>query len=214
MKKIIQEEHLFILLVLLIMAVSSGFLSSRAEQKSPEIQNPLIVDTHAKTVTIYTEINGKYFTKSSPHLIVFKDGGNADKSLFRSSVDPQAFHAALIQIGATPGNNLNLKSPPETVVEGSELDVKFKFGGTKYSLNEVIGSDPPLAPVIRFGGYLETQTKLNTGCILCLHSCPAGITSNAKANFGCWAEKPYDWYGKQDMLPGDGEPVFVTFSLK
>jgi hypothetical protein len=97
------------------------------------------------------------------------------------------------------------------------LDVKVTWDGAKkeYSLDEVIKDTNGKPIVMRFGGNLDNSTKLNTGCLLCLDSCPVGIGSNESYTYGAVEKrKEVAFYGKKDVLPPDGSLVVLTVRRK
>lgn len=61
---------------------------------------------------------------------------------------------------------------------------------------------------MRFGGNIDVNQKLATGCVMCLESCPAGITSNAAYQY---QEKIT--FGPSDKMPEIGKHVIVTFTV-
>jgi hypothetical protein len=189
---------------------------------SPDTSNPqMTVDKANKTVTIPCQVNGKYFTEATRHGIVFKDGSNGEKSVLRSLTSQFDFYNALIEIGATPGNNLtmddmNAKSSAEgKAVQGDPLEVTVKWGDTEVPFSDIITSSvTPAKPMdIRFGGNLDNAKSYKTGCILCLDSCAVGITSNATYPTGSTQNKEVEFHGNKDVLPADGTLVYVTFKL-
>ena len=62
----------------------------KRKQKSPDqvggvsLENPIKVDKEAGTVTVLSQVNGKYFTEATRHASVFKDGSNGAKSVLNS----------------------------------------------------------------------------------------------------------------------------------
>ena len=46
------------------------------------LENPIVVDKEAGTVTVLSQVNGKYFTEGTRHASVFKEGSNGAKSVF------------------------------------------------------------------------------------------------------------------------------------
>jgi ferredoxin len=75
------------------------------------------------------------------------------------------------------------------------------------------GNGKPLT--IRFGGNLATALEMKTGCLMCLDSCPVGITSNATYTYGAIeTRKEAALTGNKDVLPPDGTLVVVTFKAK
>jgi Fe-S-cluster-containing hydrogenase component 2 len=67
---------------------------------------------------------------------------------------------------------------------------------------------------VRFGGNLDRSKAKQTGCILCLDTCPVGITSNASHPQGSFDGKLVEFKGNKDVLPADGTGVIVSFKLK
>lgn len=186
------------------------------EQLLPvSLDEPMKVDKANKTVYVYAEVNGKYLYEPTRHGVVFKDGTNGDKSIFKAYAKALDLWEALTEIDAKPGNNVTKDSPEGTIVEGDVLDVKVTWEGAdkEYSLDELITSDPDRGFEIRFGGNKEFQGKVNTGCLLCLDSCAAGITSNANWGWKSFEGGKVKFIGKPEMLK-DGQSVVVIFRLK
>lgn len=177
--------------------------------------NPIVIDKEAKTVKVYTEVNGKYFVEPTRHGVVFKDGSNGNKSVLKAWGNQIDFYNALIAIGAKPGNNLKLDSVG-VAVEGDSLDVSVTWAGAgkEIPFGDAILDSTQKKFDIRFGGNQENARAKNTGCILCLDSCPVGITSNAAHPTKDFDNKVAEFRGNKDVLPADGTPVVVTFKLK
>ncbi len=177
--------------------------------------NPLVVDQKAKTVKVYAEINGKYFYEPTRHAIVFKDGSNGDKSILKAFANHNDFYQALMQIGAQPGNNVTLDTK-DAVVGGEQLDVLVTWEGANKEIpfNDIVLDSTGKTMDVRFGGNQERAREKNTGCILCLDSCPVGITSNAAHPQNSFKNKKVEFKGNKDILPADGTPVTVIFKIK
>lgn len=176
-------------------------------------ENPLVIDREARTVHVYAEVNGKYLYEPTRHGLV-GGGSNCKKAVFMAHADALAFHDALQSLGAVAGNNVKKDSPAGTVVAGQPLEVTVRTAeGRSYPLAQVIKSSPEGGLEPRFGGNREFQGEMKTGCLLCLDSCAAGITSNA-----AWGTKSFD--GKKVSFTGnpeilkDGEPVVLSFASR
>jgi ferredoxin len=211
MKKLFVLPLLFVVLVVLF-AASLAF-----SQEALTPQNPITVDKKARTLSILAEVNGKYFMEPTRHGIVFKEGKNGDKSIFVGLVDHKTFHEALISLGFKPGNNMTMENADKTFVAGDPLDVSVTWKGAKkvYSLDEVIKDSNKKPFAIRFGGNLPTAIEKNTGCLLCLDSCPVGITSNSNYTMGAVEKrKEVGFLGNKDILPADRSLVVITFKAK
>ena len=180
------------------------------------LENPILVDKEAKTVTVLTQVNGKYFTEVTRHASVFKDGTNGAKSVFTAYADPVAFYDALVEIGAEPGNNMTVDNGATTHVEGTALDMKVTWNGAEkeYDVNEVIKDSNGKQIAFKFGGNLEMAKNKNTGCLSCLDSCPVGIISNAAYTYGS-VEKTSEvtFMGNGDILPEDGTYIATVYSI-
>ncbi|SDH90145.1 hypothetical protein SAMN05443529_12182 [Desulfosporosinus hippei DSM 8344] len=177
--------------------------------------NPIVIDKEAKTVKVYTEVNGKYFVEPTRHGVVFKDGSNGSKSVLKAWGNQNDFYNGLVDIGAKPGNNLKLDSVG-VAVEGDPLDVSITWAGAgkEIPFGDGILDSTKKGFDFRFGGNQENAKAKNTGCILCLDSCPVGITSNAAHPTKDFDNKIAEFKGNQEVLPADGTPVVVTFKLK
>ncbi len=186
----------------------------RVKGDKPSRENPMIVDGKEGRVIIYTEVNGRYFTKPTRHGIVFKDGKNGNKSILKAWVNQHDFNLALRRIGLKPGNNVTFDSEEGTKVRGDLLKVTVTWDGAEreYDWGEIVKSEPDRGWEIRYGGNDEREQEKRTGCILCLDSCAVGITSNARWGWKSFERGKVKFYGNPETLPEDGTPVYVTFS--
>ncbi len=198
--------------------ISAAILTAAScGKKKSENITPLTVDREKGTITFLAEVNGKYFMLPSRHFAVFKDGKNGDKSIFRSLAHHTSFYKALRTIGAKAGENMTLKNKEKTKVEGDILDitVTWKGAGRVYSIDEVVNESNGKPITIRFGGNLERAIKKNTGCLICLDSCPVGIASNSNYSYGAVEKrKEVSFTGNKKILPADKELVAITVKLK
>lgn len=218
MKKLFTVLLSFVCIFLLSACNSGGSgADAGSQQKAPEP----VVNKAAQEVTIQAEVNGKYFTESTRHGVVYAQGSNGEKSILRGLSDEKSFHAALLEIGATPGENvkmdhMNAKNSQEGVsVEGSKLNVFVTWEGSNGEIPfaDIVKATDPRPMDIRFGGNLAAATEKNTGCILCLDTCAVGITSDAAYPTGTSQNKEVDFYGDANVLPKDGTKVSVIFRL-
>lgn len=214
MKKRIFAILLALTMVFALAACGGGGQSSGDEGTDYSV---ITTDTAKQTVTIYAQVNGKYFTENSRHGIVFKDGGNGEKCIFRGLCSEKDFYGALVSLGLEPGDNLPLPAEDGALIDGPKLDVTVTWDGQDEPVPFAdcikTGSGDPYVADFRFGGNIKRAYALNTGCILCIESCPVGITSNAAYGYGVienTAEQ--EFYGNDEVLPDDGTIVQVTFT--
>jgi hypothetical protein len=210
------KKLLSIILTLVFVAAFAVGCSSKTEQAAPSAeQNYMVVNKDKKEIQITAEVNGKYFTEGTRHGVVFKDGKNCEKAVLRGLADEKKFYEAMMTLGLTPGNNLvgeDMKLATKKI-EGSKLNVFVTWEGLgkEIPFNNIIKSSDPRPMDIRFGGNIERANKNNTGCILCLDSCPTGITSNAAYAAGEVDAGKVTFNGNQEVLPEDGTKVTVIF---
>lgn len=181
------------------------------------VEKPLLVDAQARTVTFLAVVNGKFFYTPTRHAAVFKGGKFGDMAVLQGLVSPKEFHDALVAVGARPGENMTPDNMTTTTVQGDALEVSVTFDGAAkdYPIGEVI-KDSNAKPIdIHFGGNLPRSIERNTGCLICLDSCPVGIASNAAYTFGAVEKRDeVAFTGIKEHLPADGGLVAVTVTVK
>ncbi len=180
-------------------------------------ENPIQVNKEEGTVTFLAQVNGKYFYEPTRHAAVFADGSNGEKAVFRGFVNHEDLYNGLIEIGAKAGENMTLDNKETTNVQGDAFDVSVNWTGAEkaVTIDEAIKDSNGTPIDIRFGGNLKTAMDKKTGCLICLDSCPVGITSNAAYTYGSVEKtKTVEFMGNKDILPEDGTYVTVTMKLK
>lgn len=182
----------------------------------PTKENPMVVDKENNTVKIYAEVNEKYKDESTMHMIVARDGKESNHAMFISDAKALEFHDALESLGLKAGNNMTKDNMGKAQVEGDALDVSFQFDGNDkiFTVDEVVADSSGQPIDIRFGGNYEFQENAGTGCISCLLSCPAGITSNHTHKIGDDEKENFTLMLNKDNVPADKTPVIITFAAK
>lgn len=196
--------------------------STKEEQKSPDqvlgvsLANPIKVDKEKGTITVLSQVNGKYFNQTTRHASVEQSGSNGAKSILTAFAKPEEFYNALLEIGAEPGNNMTPANATKTHVEGTPIKMEVTWNGLdkKYDVNDVIKDSNGKKIVFRFGGNLERAKDKNTGCLTCLDSCPVGIISNQTYTYGSVENTgEVAFTGNSDILPEDGTYVATIYSI-
>ncbi|HWI54542.1 MAG TPA: YdjY domain-containing protein [Desulfobacteria bacterium] len=180
-------------------------------------ENPIKVDKENGTVTFLAAVNGKYTVEPTRHGAVFEGGSNGQKSIFKGFVETQPLYDALMEIGAKPGNNMTLENKEKTNVAGDALEVTVTWNGAgkEYKLDEVVKDSTGKPIVIKFGGNIKASLDKKTGCLICLDSCPVGITSNTNYTYGAVEKrKEVGFTGNKDLLPADGGLVAVKLTFR
>lgn len=180
-------------------------------------ENPIKFSKEEASVTFLAQVNGKYLYEPTRHGVVFAEGANGEKTILKAFADPETLYNDLIAIGAKAGNNMTLENKETTNVQGDALEVTITWEGAEkeYKLAEVIKDSAGKAFDIRFGGNLANAQDKKTGCLVCLDSCPVGITSNAAYTYGAVEKRnEVGFTGVKDILPADGTLVVVKLTLK
>lgn len=179
-------------------------------------ENPIRFFEDFGTITILAKVNGKYFDNPTRHLLVYGGGKFGDKSIFKSLASQNLFYDALLALKAVAGENMNPKTADKTRVEGSKIDIKVAWEGSReYDISELVIDSNNNEFDFRFGGNQKRAKEKNTGCLTCLDSCPVGIVSNHTYTYGAVeVRKEVEFYGKKGVMPVDGTYVTLTFSLK
>ncbi len=68
--------------------------------------------------------------------------------------------------------------------------------------------------VYRFGGNYDAAEQHMTGCFMCFDSCPVGIVSNSNQPVKAFDSGKVEFRGNPDILPKDGTPVLLTYSIE
>lgn len=206
-------------LVLVMGVLTTLQLAGAKDDGLPTRENPLVIDMKEKRVLIYTEVSEKNLHEANPHWgVVFKDGKFGEKAILVSFANPLAFHDALLQIGAKPGNNLT-KDVIGKPVEGDALEMTATWSGLGKELKpaEIFYDKTGKGFEIKFGGNRKASEEMNTGCITCLESCWIAITSNTKyptITGATRAVSPNSLFrGRAEVLPGGDKPVILIYRV-
>jgi hypothetical protein len=197
---------------------------------SPE--HPMEIDKSAGQVRILAELQPKAFKggwfKSMPgyHAVVWKKGKAANQSLLAAYSNDAVVHDAIMAIGAKPGNNLTMNAwekrydknnpAPDTRVEGTPVDVLVWWNGLEEPKPlESLLVDPGGKGVdLRFGGNRALIPKWNSGCIVCLQSCPGGKVSNRAYTIRDYVNGKSIFKVNEDIVPKGKRKAVVIFKVK
>lgn len=201
---------------------SSSSSTTSTEQKSADqvlgvsLQNPIKVDKEKGTITVLSQVNGKYFNQSTRHGSVEQTGSNGAKSVLTAFAKPEDFYNALIEIGAKAGENMTPANAATTHVEGTPIKMEVTWNGADktYDVNDLIVDSNGKKINFRFGGNLNRALDKNTGCLTCLDSCPVGIISNETYTYGAVENTgEVKFSGNSELLPEDGTYVATIYSI-
>ncbi|MGL6201997.1 MAG: YdjY domain-containing protein [Lachnospiraceae bacterium] len=179
-----------------------------------EFEN-MTVDADNKEVSFEAVVNGTYFTEPTRHAIVWEEGGNADKAMFRAKAYNVDLHDALVSLGLSGDSNVSMDQMSSTVEDnivntGDALEYFVKWDGQdEIPLNDVIKASAEYDWNVVFAGNRDVAEETQAGCLLCMDSCAAGVAVNALP-VGTTSEDGTQFYLDEEKAPEDGTTVTIT----
>jgi len=208
--------------------MTSHLLAAPAPPRSRAV--PSISFSPRRGLSLEAVFQGEAFRHSSPpdaryHALVSRGGGASGKSLLVTEVEDGVVAAELRRLGAGDGGgvpmeawsrrNLPFARAPRTRVRGTPVTVTVSWeegprGGVP--LAELLDDPGGEGIQFRFGGNEEHDEHWDSGCILCLYSCPGGVISNARYTIRDHRRGLTD-FTPSGMVPPDGTVVRVELEL-
>lgn len=193
-----------------------------------------------KTVSFEVTVNGDMLGgNAGVHFIINDKNGktqtaNAGAGLFTTKATALDLYNALVKAGATPWvakgkavASLDADAKLEDVPTGnlgnpgfSRLTMTFKKGGKTYKPEKLVnyeykGKDTAAANPFNmcFSGNYDNQKAWNTGCVACLFSCYAGVTSNAAIGYDTVGEGADNYFYANESVLKAGDKYTVTYKI-
>jgi hypothetical protein len=197
---------------------------------SPE--SPIAIDSTSGEVRLLAELQAKSFAgrafsrMAGYHALVWKKGGSKREALLTSYVDDRTLHAALITIGAIPGNNLTqevwdereeMANPAADMrIEGTPMEMLVWWPGLETAVSiESLLVDPGGRGVdLRFGGNLDLADRWRSGCIVCLYSCPGSKVGNRAYTVRDWTQGTTEFSVNWELVPEKKSAAVVVFRIR
>ncbi|MFH0792630.1 MAG: YdjY domain-containing protein [bacterium] len=216
-----QKPILIGLSVLVLMAATTNGPALAQDRATTP---PQAIELHAKISPHHYNINRDRL--SGHHGVVWAGGGAASKALLVIEESDREGAQCIRNLGGRPGNNLtpaawlevgNPASPePDKRVLGSPVEVSVTWPGAArtYALSEIFDGETSQTVDLRFGGFEDLINYWNSGCVICMYSCPSGKISNHAFTLRDQARGRHDFRAREDLLPSDGSPATVTIRLR
>ncbi|CAN5781162.1 hypothetical protein BH23GEM11_BH23GEM11_04860 [soil metagenome] len=193
------------------------------------LQHGLQVDADARSVTFDAVAHPEAFESGLPpdhqyHAVVNRDGSAAGKSLFLTSLPDTTLARVLRDLGAEDGGGVPMSAwnlrwvpfvpQPASRAQGSTVSVTVRWAGSngEVPLAELLADPGGQGMDLRFGGNEEHNHLWDSGCILCLFSCPGGVVSNAAYTIRDH-QRGLTHFRPTDRMPPEGTRVQMTFTL-
>lgn len=160
------------------------------------------------------------------HAIVWKEGSAHSRALFVSDASDHAVRVALNALGARAGENLTEDSwnkredranrEPDKRVEGSPVEVLVEWNGRRMPLSDLVSEKGHSTPQLdfRYGGNERFQKDFQSGCIVCLYSCPGGAVGNHAHPIRDYVTDGVVYSAAAARMPPEGTRVTIILKLK
>lgn len=191
--------------------------SEETSETSESFPEDVVVDAENHTVTITAQLNGTFFDQSTMHYCVWKDGGAGDKCMFAAYCTAEDFYNGMIEAGGEPWNTTTDKIADGEFTDGQKVDVTLTWDGQETPVamaDSIKAADGDFNVDMRFSGNLQNNKDCGSGCIACLNSCWAGVTSNASYGYNAIDSGEVSAFLNDSVMPADGTDVHITFALK
>ena len=177
----------------------------------------VVVDAENHTVTITAQLNGTFFDQSTMHYCVWKDGGAGDMAMLAAYCTAEDFYNGMIEAGGEPWNTSTDKIADGEFTDGQKVEVTLTWEGQDSPVtmaDSLKSADGAFDVDMRFSGNLQNNQECGSGCIACLNSCWAGVTSNAAYGYNAIDSGEVSAFLNDSVMPADGTDVHLTFTLK
>lgn len=181
-----------------------------------EVRIPAVVQPHAMSRPLGVK---------GHHAIVWNGGRSKLWALFVSPVSDRDVRIALDSLGARRGENLTPAtwnerenphgSEPDKRVEGSKIEVFVEWNGKRRPLADLLEEKGTAVPRVdfRYGGNEAWQKEFQSGCIVCLYSCPGGAVGNHAHTIRDSVRDGVVYASRPERLPRAGSRVTIILKV-
>ena len=175
---------------------------------------------------VQPEAMDRMFGVKGHHAIVWKEGKSQRMALFVADASDHDVRLALDSLGAKRGENLtpdswnardDAKNPePDKRVEGSRIGVYVEWNHRRTPLARVIQEKRRVQPQLefRYGGNERFQKEFQSGCIVCLYSCPGGAIGNHAHPIRDYVRDGVVYASVPERLPPAGTKVTIVLKVE
>ncbi len=185
---------------LLALAVSVAVSVGCEDERAAGLTGNVVVDRAAAEIEIHAVFQRAPATEGSWHLLVQKDGSMAQQACFVTDASPQLFYDSLRGLAFEAANTITCDNMGDlnAATRGELLDYSFEWATSagRRSLDDLFVEVVPESEEaargkrgieMRFGGNHTGEDEGSppshrSGCLACLYTCCAGVTSNSRAN--------------------------------
>lgn len=204
-------------------------LASHTDRAATQSPARLVVDRDARTIRIRAVLQAHAFAESVPpdhqyHALVHVEGSAAPKALFVTEVSDTTLARTMRELGAEDAGGVPMSawslrwvplvSAPTSRAMGTPVNVTVSWEGEdeEHPLGELLRDPGGAGLDLRFAGHEEHKEHWDSGCIVCLFSCPGGVVANAAYTIRDH-QRAVTAFEPGGLLPPDGTEVVITFAL-
>jgi len=177
--------------------VALAIVAVSCDERSGDREGDIDVVTANSELRLAATFHRKVAEAGTWHLLVHERGDMADLACFTTNVTPLLFYEKLRAIGIEAEDvvDCGAMGDLDAATEGDVLEYSFEWEGSgrRVALDELFDEVVPadtaaqLGLEMRFGGNHEGEDAEHppshrSGCLACLYTCCAGVTSNRRAN--------------------------------
>ena len=178
------------------------------------------------TATVQPHAMDRMFGVKGHHAIVWKGGKSQRMALFVADASDHDVRVALDSLGAKRGENLtpdswnkrdDPKNPePDKRVQGSRIGVYVEYKNRRTPLGRLIQEKRRVQPQLdfRYGGHERFQKEFESGCIVCLYSCPGGAIGNHAHPIRDYVRDGVVYASIPERLPPAGTKVTIVLRVE
>ena len=181
----------------IVLCLATPLLTACGDSSS-ERTGTIEVDEVAQTLKLSATFHRANAEEGTWHLLVHEDREMASLAYFTTDVSPLLFFEKLLALGVEDENTIDCDNWDAELAhtEGDRLEYSFAWQGSerRRPLDEILkefvptGAETPERGLeMRFGGNHtgddeKSPPAHDSGCLACLYTCCAGVTSNSRAN--------------------------------
>jgi hypothetical protein len=195
------------------------------------LASTVIVDPAGREVRFTAIVQPKAMSRPfgvrGHHAVVWKEGKASRWALFASDASDHDIRIALDALGAARGENLTAESwtarederssEPDKRVEGSRIEAFVEWPGSRgrVPLPAILREKGRQTPRIdlRYGGNERFQPEFQSGCIVCLYSCPGGAIGNHAHPIRDYVRDGIVYASVPSRLPPAGTQVTIILKV-
>lgn len=180
------------------------------------------------SATVQPDAMDRMFGVKGHHAIVWRGGKAERMALFVSDAGDHEVRVALDSLGAHAGENLTPDTwkrrddassrEPDKRVAGTPVDVFVEWRGSRgrIPLASLIAEKGARAPRLdfRYGGNERYQKEFESGCIVCLYSCPGGAIGNHAHTIRDYVRDGVVYSSLPNRLPPAGTRVTIIIRTR